>query len=90
MTKEEADKFWEAIEKNPAFRSELLKAKTERERKEIIKKHKYHFTKQEYEKTFEHRYHQPMSKSELKNISAAGNAAEAIKFHGSVGILGVE
>lgn len=89
MKRKNAKEFWEKMEKDASFRSELLKAKSQREKEEILRRHNFQFTKQQYDEAFQERYGRILNQEELKKVTAAGYI-DAVQFHASIGHLWIE
>ncbi len=73
MSIADAKKFFDKLEKDPAFRFQIAHARTEEEQKQIIKeKHQLHFDEKEFHTAFQEKFNCPLKKSELRRLVAAG------------------
>lgn len=72
MSKQEAFKFLERMEKDHGFREQIKNAKDANAKKAVLQAAKLNFTKQEVEEALKEKYKQPLSPDQLKNIAAAG------------------
>ncbi len=72
MSKQNALKFLDKIENDPAFKKKLDDTKDTKARKKILHEAHLDFNKQECEEAFKEKYKKPMSEEQLKKITAAG------------------
>ena len=72
MSKQDAFKFLDRMEKDAAFRDQLKNAKDVNDKKKLLHSANLNFTKQEVEDAWKEKYKQPLSAEQLKQIAAAG------------------
>jgi predicted ribosomally synthesized peptide with nif11-like leader len=68
MSKKSAKDFIDRVEKDQAFRSELLKAKSNEERQKMVTRNKFSFTEKEYKEAYQEKYHTPVNEEELRKV----------------------
>lgn len=72
MSKQNAMKFLDKMENDPAFRKKLEDTKETDGRRKILHEAHLDFNKDECEQAFKEKYKKPMSEEQLKKIAAAG------------------
>jgi len=72
MSKQNALKFLDRIEKDPAFKKKLDATKDTDGRRKILHEAHLDFNKHDIEEALKEKYKKPMSEEQLKKIAAAG------------------
>jgi predicted ribosomally synthesized peptide with nif11-like leader len=75
MSKQSAKEFMERLEKDKNLRSELMGARTDKERQKIIERNDFQFTEQEFQAAYREKYQTPVNEDELRRV-VGGTARE--------------
>ncbi len=80
MSKENALKFLEKMEKDPVFREKLNKIKDASERKKMLLAAHLDFDKHDIEAAMKEKYKKPLTEEQLKKVVAAGGKGKPQSF----------
>ena len=72
MSKQNALAFLEKLEKDQAFASALQNAKNFEERRALLKKANFLFSKDEYRQAYQEKHHKKLTDAELDKMIAEG------------------